>query len=184
MLHKDKCFSKQQEVAKPVFRQGLTEKKSRSKACPSGTKTHETLLKKVKPTQSGISKVPSAFQPGIYLSACPWGRSTCLNLLCQAGSHRPCAAFHLHWSDTGDSALPLQGTVRALLKRGDYNSNPSTIMVWLSSRDLWAGKESENYRCPVPMTEPPYISSNKACDNSSINSHSNRSESQLIIAAI
>lgn len=94
------------------------------------------------------------------------------------------AAFHLHWSDTGDSALPLQGTARALLRRGDYSSNPSIIMVWLNSRDLWAGKENENYRCPVPMTEPPYISSNKACDNSSINSHSNRSERQLIIAAI
>lgn len=33
------------------------------------------------------------------------------------GSHQPRAAFHLHWSDTGDSALPLQGAAIALLQQ-------------------------------------------------------------------
>ena len=114
----------------------------------------------------------------------PWSRCRRVNLLCHAGRPQPCAAFHLHWSDAGDSALPLQDAAIALLQRRDYSSSPSIIKVQLSSRDLWAGKENENYRCPVPVTEPPYISFNKACDNSFINSHSNRSECQLVIAAI
>lgn len=60
---------------------------------------------------------------------------------------------------------------------------PSMTAVLLSSGDLWVWKENKNSRCPVPMTEQLYIASNKACDNSSINSHSNRSERQLIITA-
>lgn len=155
--------------------------------CFGASEVRKPMKHYPRPTQtSGISKTPGAFQhpPMSCLLACPWSRCPHMNLLCKASSHQPSAAVHLHWSDSGDSALPLQGAAIALLQRWDYSSNPSIITVQLSSRDLWAGKENENYRCPAPMTDPPYISSNKACDNSSINSHSNRNKCQLIIAAI